>query len=257
MLTIVKIGGNIIDDKDKLTSFLKCFAALEGKKILVHGGGKIATDIGLKLGVQPNYAEGRRITDSTTLDLVTMVYGGLINKNVVAALQSEGCNAIGLTGADGNLIKAGKRAVVNIDYGFVGDVETGGVNTGVLDTLLKADLVPVFAALTYDSQQGGLLNTNADTIARILAMSMAGQEEVRLVYCFEKDGVLNEDQSVIPCIRPADLERLKANGVIKEGMIPKLVNACEAVEAGVKKVVIGNAMNFEDIIKGVSGTEIV
>lgn len=171
-LTVIKIGGNIIDDRDTLTAFLGRFHAISGYKILVHGGGKIATDIGMKLGITPNYVNGRRITDQQTLDLVTMVYGGLINKNIVAALQSKGCNAIGLSGADGGVLPAVKRPVKDVDYGFVGDVVSENINGALINTLLHAGLVPVFAPLSY-TVEGSILNTNADTIAQEIAKKMA------------------------------------------------------------------------------------
>lgn len=256
MLTVVKIGGNIIDDSSKLSEFLSAFGRIKGSKILVHGGGKIATDIGFKLGVEPNYVDGRRITDIATLELVTMVYGGLINKQVVARLQALSCNAIGLSGADGDIIKAVKRPVHTIDYGYVGDVAEPGVNTAIIRQLLDAGLCPVVAPLTHDGE-GTLLNTNADTIAQSIARAMAAVMDVQLIYCFEKEGVLDASQEVIPRITSKDMERLKKEGVIKDGMIPKLSNACEAVVAGVKRVVIGSAAFLDDIIDGNSGTEIV
>jgi acetylglutamate kinase len=256
MLTVVKIGGNIVDDKMKLSSFLKSFAQLEGKKILVHGGGKIATGIGEKLRIEPNYVNGRRITDGQTLELVTMVYGGLINKSIVAELQSIGCNAIGLTGADGNILPAKKRPVHDVDYGYVGDVESGSINNKLLNELLRAGLVPVFAPLTHDTQ-GGMLNTNADTIAQELAKAMSKENKVQLIYCFEKKGVLmdaEDDNSVIDEIGKASFEELKLNGIINGGMIPKLENAFIAIDNGVNKVFIGHADDLNNIISGKAGT---
>lgn len=256
MVTIVKIGGNVIDNAGFLNEFLSAFANIQDQKILVHGGGKIASDIGLELGIEPHYVNGRRVTDKRTLDLVTMVYGGLINKNIVASLQAKGCSALGLTGADGGIIKAVKRPVQEVDYGFVGDIQPDSVDLELLKRLLDSGLSTIFAPLTYSSD-GILLNTNADTIANILATSMAKLRPVQLIYCFEKDGVLDANSEVIPKITQADLEHLQTEGIVKDGMIPKLTNACEAVKAGVKRVVIGNAQNLESIIEGKSGTEIV
>lgn len=256
MLSVIKIGGNILDDEEALSTFLTAFSQLEGEKILVHGGGKIATEIGHKLGIEPNYVNGRRVTDADTLKLVTMVYAGLINKNIVAKLQSLNCNALGLTGADGNAITAKKRSVGDVDYGFVGDVVV--VNGLLLKQLLDAGITPVFAPITHDGN-GVLLNTNADTIAQEVAKAMSQYMEVSLVYGFEKDGVLknvNDDSSVIPVIEVNDFDRLVADGVISGGMIPKLQNACSAIRAGVKKVIIGNALQLNNIINGEKGTVI-
>ncbi len=259
MLTVVKIGGNIIDDAGKLEVFLENFSKLDMPKILVHGGGKLATEFGRRLNIEPNYVDGRRITDAETLELVTMVYGGLINKNIVAGLQKYHCNAIGLTGADGNVINANKRPVKVVDYGFVGDVSAAGVNNDILQSLLNSGLVPVLAPLTHDGH-GTMLNTNADTIAQEVAKAMATHTDVQLVYCFEKNGVLQDvgnDNSVIRQIQVVDFEQLKTDGVISGGMIPKIENACNAVIAGVRRVVIGNADYLDDIVKGKTGTEII
>ncbi|HLO70040.1 MAG TPA: acetylglutamate kinase [Flavipsychrobacter sp.] len=254
MLNVIKIGGNILDDEKVLFKFLEAISKLEGEKILVHGGGKIATEIGHKLGIEPNYVNGRRVTDADTLKLVTMVYAGLINKNIVAQLQSFNCNAIGLTGADGNAIIAKKRPVADVDYGFVGDVVA--VNGLLLKQLLYAGITPVLVPITHDAK-GGLLNTNADTIAQEVAKAMSQYMEVSLVYGFEKDGVLkdaNDDSSVIPVIEVNDFDQLVADGVISGGMIPKLQNACSAIRAGVKHVIIGNALQLNNIINGEKGT---
>ena len=255
-LTVVKIGGNIIDDKEHLSSFLKLFAATKGYKILVHGGGKIATEIGTKLGIEPHYINGRRITDNETLSLVTMVYGGLINKNIVALLQAEGCNAIGLTGADGGILPAVKRPVKETDYGFVGDVSSKNINGSLVNKLLQLGLIPVFAPLTHD-RNGSILNTNADTIAQELAKSMSVFMPVQLIYCFEKHGVLldaADDDTVINRITARDFAELKEAGIISGGMIPKLENAFEAIENGVEKVIIGHADELDALIEGTAGT---
>jgi acetylglutamate kinase len=255
-LTVVKIGGNIIDDPDKLASFLKDFAAVEDNKILVHGGGKIASDIGKKLGIEPRYVDGRRITDEQTLNLVTMVYGGLINKKIVATLQALGCNAIGLTGADGGIIPAVKRAVKDVDYGFVGDVHSDKINGELVYKLLYSGLTPVFAPLTFDAS-GCLLNTNADTIAQEIAQAVAHYMPVQLIYCFEKSGVLvdpDDDTTVISSIIEVDFKELKEKGIISGGMIPKLENAFAAIGKGVKKVIIGHADDLRGLISGNSGT---
>lgn len=257
-LTIVKIGGKVIDDPTTLAHFLDDFSAVAGPKLLVHGGGKIASDLGKKMGIEPKYIEGRRITDAPTLDLVTMVYGGLINKQMVAALQSRDQNAIGLTGADGNVLPAKKRPVKEIDYGFAGDIKASDVNTEVLQGLVAQGLTPVFCALTHD-QQGSMLNTNADTIACVLASALATKFQVSLVYCFEQPGVLSdfENKTVIPDIQPRAYESLKAEGIINEGMIPKLDNAFAALQAGTKEVRIGHFADLQELIgKGKKGTKI-
>jgi acetylglutamate kinase len=258
MLTVIKIGGNIIDDADKLNAFISDFSKIEGHKILVHGGGKVATEIGLRLDIHPQYVDGRRITDKETLELVMMVYGGLINKTIVAALQAAGCNAIGFTGADANIVKAIRRPVKDIDYGFVGDVTDSGVESKILTTFLGLGLVPVIAPLTHDGN-GSILNTNADTIAQEIAKTMTTITDVQLIYCFEKNGVLlnaEDDNSTIKQIRAGDFEKLKQDGIISGGMIPKIKNACDAVRSGVERVVIGNASYLSDILNGNSGTTI-
>lgn len=255
-LTVIKIGGNIIDNENALAAFLAMFASVPGKKILVHGGGKLATQLAGRLGVEQQMADGRRITDAETLKIVTMVYAGYINKNIVAQLQSHGCNAIGLSGADGNLIQAHKRRNANIDYGFVGDVDT--VNVPLLRTLLDTGNTIVAAPITHDSN-GQLLNTNADTIAQEIATSLAGTCSVQLIYSFEKAGVLldvNDETSLIREITPAYYEELKTGQKIFAGMIPKLDNAFAAVKAGVKKVIIGKAENIDALINGTTGTAI-
>ncbi|GAB3526957.1 acetylglutamate kinase [Pontibacter brevis] len=252
-LNIIKIGGNILDKPTQLQRFLSDFASLPGSKMLVHGGGKIASTIGQRLGITPKYNEGRRITDAETLELVTMVYGGLINKQVVAQLQALSCNAIGLTGADANAILASKRPVREIDYGYAGDVAGNkSINAEVLHGLLAMGITPVFAPLTHDGH-GSLLNTNADTIASVLATALASLYQVRLIYCFEKKGVLQDatdEASVISEINPVKFRELKETGVVSEGMIPKLDNAFAALGQGVKAVQIGDASEINDIVAG-------
>lgn len=255
-MNIVKIGGNVIDDPEKLAGFLGRFAALPGKKILVHGGGKIATKIAKELGIESKMVDGRRITDAPMRDVVTMVYGGLVNKRLVATLQHLGCNAIGLTGADGAGILAHKRPVKTIDYGFVGDVEQ--VNTPFLTLLLQNGLTPVFAPLTFDAE-GNILNTNADTQASEIARALSGVEDVNLVYCFEKKGVLkdaNDNTTLIPRLIPETYEKYKQEGIIYDGMIPKLDNAFAAVQAGVRKVIICEADDLTEAVQGAAGTTI-
>ncbi len=256
-LYIIKIGGNIIDDEKKLSLFLKDFASVDGKKILVHGGGKLATRLAEKLGVEQQLVDGRRITDAETLKIVTMVYAGYINKNIVAQLQANNCNAMGLCGADGDAILAHKRQHPIIDYGYVGDVDA--INSHLLTTLLDQNIAIVFAPITHD-QQGQLLNTNADTIAQELAKGLSRDFEVSLIYSFDKAGVLldaNDDATVIHEITPAYYQQLKSKQKIFEGMIPKLDNAFAALNSGVKKVIIGKAENLDQLITGTSGTTIV
>lgn len=242
-LYVIKIGGNVIDNSENLHQFLKDFTALDGYKILVHGGGKVATDLSETMGIETRVIDGRRITDIETLRVVTMVYGGLINKNIVAQLQRYGNNAIGLTGADGDLIRAEKRPVKTIDYGFVGDIDETSVNTrGVVD-LLQAGFTPVFCALTHNGD-GQLLNTNADTVASAVAVAMAKAYPTTLVYCFEKKGVLmdiNDEDSIIRDINPQRYEELKTKHIIHSGMLPKLDNAFTAIACGVKAVLIGRS----------------
>ena len=256
-LYVVKIGGNVIDNPEACSRFLDAFSKLSGTKILVHGGGKVATQIAAKLQIETQMVDGRRITDKPMLDVVTMVYGGLVNKNLVAMLQTKGCNAIGLTGADGGIIRSVKRPVKTIDYGFVGDIEA--VNDVQVNALLNSDLVPVIAPLTY-SNEGLLLNTNADTMASAMAVAMAKHYDVNLIYCFEKRGVLSDpenDDSVIPSLTPDQYAGYKESGAINKGMIPKLDNAFTALNSGVKKVIIGKAEHIHQLIKGESGTTII
>ena len=257
-LTIIKIGGNVVDNPTLRENFLNDFAQIPSPKILVHGGGKIATQVAVKLDVETVMVEGRRITDKAMLDVVTMVYGGLVNKTLVAQLQSRGVNTIGLTGADAGVILSHKRPVKEIDYGFVGDIEK--VNNIFIDSLLKQNLTPIFAPLTFD-KEGNMLNTNADTIAQALAIAMSKNYKVSLVYCFEKKGVLtdmDDDNSVIPELQKLYFEQLKADGAIHTGMIPKLDNAFKAIDKGVSQVTICHAAEVKQAAnEGTAGTRIV
>jgi len=245
-LAIVKIGGNIIENKAELNSFLRSFSLMQGPKILVHGGGKKASELLPKLGIEPKMTHGRRITDAETLDVVTMVYGGLVNKKMVAQLQAMGTNAIGMSGADADSIQAHKRPVKEVDYGFAGDVD--GINTDIITHLLALGLTPVFCALTHD-QKGQLLNTNADTIASVLAVGLSTKFEVTLNYCFELKGVLediNNKDSVIPKIDVSSYKNLISQGRIGDGMLPKLHNCFEALKKGVNEVRIGDLGLFDN-----------
>ena len=278
MIKVIKIGGNIVDNPELLKQFVKDFAAMPGMKILVHGGGVMASQMQKEMGMIPQMIEGRRVTDEETLRVVTMVYAGWCSKNITALLQAEGCNAIGLSGADGNAIKALKRAPVHVeslgqdvDYGYVGDVTAESVNAKFIYSLLERGIVPVFNAINHDGN-GNLLNTNADTIASSVAIAMANYkyrtprevchrcEECThccddgrlthitdLIYCFEKDGVLydkNDDSSVIPEITKERFAELKAESVVADGMIPKLSNSFKAIDSGVRRVVIKHARNL-------------
>lgn len=297
MIKVIKIGGNVVDNPELLKEFVKNFAAMPGMKILIHGGGVMASQMQKSMGMTPVMVEGRRVTDEATLKVVTMVYAGWCNKNIVALLQGAGCNAIGLCGADGNVIKAARRAPVKVeisaedaaasqaaanmtpcedegfqmvDYGFVGDVKAESVNAGFIYSLLERGIVPVFNAINHDGE-GNLLNTNADTIASSVAIAMAGHKyrnrwevcsacedcthcsddgrlshEVELIYCFEKDGVLydkDDDSSVIPEIDKTKFAELKADGIVADGMIPKLTNSFKAIDSGVSRVIIKHARN--------------
>ncbi len=249
-LTIIKVGGKIVEENSTLQQLLADFSAIKGYKLLVHGGGRSATTLAAQLGIESRMVNGRRITDAETLKVVTMVYGGLVNKNIVAGLQAKGVNALGLTGADMDVILSVKRPVKEVDYGFVGDVEK--VNGKFLAELIRKGIVPVMAPLTHDGM-GHILNTNADTIAGETAKALAQLFDVTLVYCFEKKGVLRDekdDDSVIPEIRRTDFDRYVKEGVIQGGMIPKLENAFDALQAGVDKVVITQAT----AIDGTQGT---
>ncbi len=257
-LHIIKIGGNIIDHPEKLKSFLQDFSKIQGKKILIHGGGKIATHLAEKMQIPQQMIEGRRVTDAETLKLITMVYGGLINKNIVAQLVALGNDALGLSGADANSVISTKRPINPIDYGFVGDVKR--VNTENISKLLNADFVPVFCALTHD-ENGQILNTNADTLASEIAVAMSENYKTFLYYCFEKKGVLEnveDENSVIPIINPKNYEILKSEGKIFQGMIPKLDNAFSAIKKGVQEVIILQSEDLFSLIlkKNKYGTRI-
>ena len=278
MIRVVKIGGNVVDNPELLREFVKDFAAMPGMKILVHGGGVMASQMQKEMGMVPQMIEGRRVTDEETLKVVTMVYAGWCNKHITALLQAQGCNAIGLCGADGNVIKAMKRPPVyvesmgqDVDYGYVGDVNADSVNAGFVYSLLERGIVPVFNAINHDGA-GNLLNTNADTIASSVAISMANYRyrsprevccrceectqcsddgrlthETELIYCFEKDGVLydkDDDGSVIPEIDKTRFAELKAEGIVADGMLPKLTNSFKAIDSGVARVVIKHARNL-------------
>lgn len=239
ILKIIKIGGNIIDNESALNAFLKDFSKIESPKILIHGGGKLATKLSHQMGVEVKMIEGRRITDQDTLDIITMVYAGKINKDIVAKLQANHCNAIGFSGADGNAIVSLKRPIKTIDYGYVGDVVR--VNTETLEVLLKNKVTPVFCAITHD-ESGQLLNTNADTIASELAIGFANSYHTELYYCFEKNGVLkdvNDDNSVIQHIDFNNYQNLINHKIIADGMLPKLNNCFHAINKNVEKVCIG------------------
>ena len=255
-LFVVKIGGNIIDDSNALDIFLDQFATIKEPKILIHGGGKLATEMASTLHIPQQMIDGRRITDDATLKVVTMVYAGFINKNIVAKLQAKTCDAIGLTGADGNIIVAKKRIVKDIDYGFVGDVVQ--VNNPFIKKILDNNNTPVIAPITHDGT-GQLLNTNADTIANEIAKAMAEDYDVQLIYCFDKKGVLanlNDENSVIKLITKENFDALKKDTIVHEGMIPKIENALQAVGAGVQSVSIGHGFELNEMIKGEAGTNI-
>ncbi len=241
-LLVIKVGGNVIDHPEVLQHFLEDFAQLPHPKILVHGGGKIATRIGQQLEIQPNYIDGRRITDDATIDLVTMVYGGLLNKQITAQLQALQCNAIGLSGADGNLMPAVKRPVKEVDFGWVGDVLADQLNVALLQSLLAQDIVPVLAPLTHDGN-GHMLNTNADTIASAIAIALSEMYSVKLLYCFEKKGILKsmeDENEIVTHINRSVYEQLLSDGTLTDGIIPKIHNALAAVDKGLHAVCIGH-----------------
>ena len=247
-LQVIKIGGNVVDDPAALKRFLYDFSKIKGAKILIHGGGVMATEMAERLGIETRMYKGRRITDYETLKTVAMVYAGWINKSIVAALQSRGCNAIGLSGADCNIVPATRRSPEPIDFGYVGDVDPSNIGSEELSTLLERGLCPVFCAITHDGK-GSLLNTNADTMASTLAIAMTGRYDVRLIFCLEKDGVLldrNDESSVIPRITEGYFAKLLEEGIIEGGMIPKLENAFAAIGNGVSEVVIKHARNLNN-----------
>ena len=251
MLKIIKIGGGIIDNPMELTQFLKTFSEIKEPKVLIHGGGKGASKMLQQLGIEPKMVEGRRITDQATLDVVTGLYAGNLNKNIVAQLQRFGTNAVGLSGADGNVIQGVKRPVKTIDYGYVGDITLEGINTAFIQLLLDNGYTPVLCAITHNGE-AQLLNTNADTIASTVAEALAVKNEVQLNFCFDKIGVLrdvNDDATLIPTINKELYKDLKEEGVIFEGMIPKLDNAFRVIENGVKQVTLVHANNINSDIK--------
>lgn len=248
MLDVIKIGGNIIDNDAALQQFLSDFAKLNQPKILIHGGGKLATRLSDKLEIPTQMIDGRRVTDAETIKVVTMVYAGWINKTIVAQLQALGSNSIGLSGADANCIPATRRSPIPIDFGFVGDVTPSTINASFIQNLLKQNITPVFCAITHD-EKGNLLNSNADTVASSLAVAMAAHQDVRLTFCFEKKGVLfnpDDDNSVIQDITKRTYAELKQRGIVSAGMIPKIDNAYKAIDAGVKEVVIKHAADINN-----------
>lgn len=245
-LTIVKVGGKVVEEPESLKKLLKDFSAMPSPKILVHGGGRSATAMAARLGIETKMVEGRRITDEAMLEVVTMVYGGLVNKNIVAGLQAYGQNALGMTGADMNIIRSKKREKGDVDYGFVGDIES--VDASAFSTLLKSDAVPVIAPLTHNGE-GQLLNTNADTMASAIASALAGTFRVTLVFCFELKGVMMnvaDESSVIPLITPESYQSLKAGKIVVDGMIPKLDNGFAALQKGVYQIRITNTDGLAD-----------
>ena len=256
-LYVIKVGGNVIDNDENLSSFLQSFATIQGQKILVHGGGKLATELAERLNIPQQMVDGRRITDAETLKVVTMVYAGYINKTIVAKLQSYNCSSIGLSGADGNIVLTHKRIHPTLDFGFVGDIDV--VNTSLLEACLNINFSIVIAPITAN-EEGQLLNTNADTIAQEIAKALTKLFDVNLVYCFEKKGVLrdaNDESTVIPSINPELYQQLRSEQKIFAGMIPKLDNAFTALNSGVKKVVIGKAEDLNELISGATGTTII
>lgn len=245
-INVVKIGGNVIDDPTALADFVEIFSSLDGPKILVHGGGKEATRLSKGMGIETIMIEGRRVTDRATLDIVTMTYAGLINKRIVAMLQAAGCNALGFSGADGNIIKASRRPANPIDYGFVGDIDPKDVNDTLIRILLEAGITPVVCAICHDGN-GTLLNCNADSVASAIAIGASRIAPTVLTYCFEKTGVLadvDDEKSVIPLITIENFNILKENGTVAKGMIPKLTNALDSAAKGVKEVRICKAENL-------------
>ena len=251
-ITIIKVGGKIVEEQDSLAALLDRFSAIEGNKVLIHGGGRSATRMAERLGIESRMVNGRRITDSDTLQVVTMVYGGLVNKTIVAQLQARGVNALGLTGADCNIIKAHKRPVGEVDYGFVGDVDKA--DGLMLSRLIEQGIVPIVAPLTHDGN-GNLLNTNADTMAAETAKALSAHYDTRLIYCFEFPGVMRDPDdadSLIPTITRESYRTLLADGIVSGGMVPKIDNAFNAIDNGVGEVIITRA----DAIDGTQGTHI-
>lgn len=245
-IKVIKIGGNVIDNPVALKSFIKDFAKLDGKKVLVHGGGKEATRLCSRLGIETQMINGRRVTDRETLDIVTMVYAGLINKRIVSLLQSEGCDAIGLSGADGNVIKANRRPANPVDYGFVGDISTDQINDAFISLLLNHGLTPVFCAINHDGS-GELLNCNADSVASAVAIACSRIARTDLTFCFEKAGVLSDiddENSVIRSITSSNYEKLRSAGTISGGMLPKIENAFKAISEGVNSVIIKSSSDL-------------
>jgi acetylglutamate kinase len=251
-LLVVKIGGNVIDSEEALNSFLRNFTTIPGNKVLVHGGGKLATQMSAQLGIPTQIINGRRVTDIETVKVVTMVYAGWINKTITAKLQANGCKTIGLSGADAALLPAVKRPVTDIDYGWVGDLIADHVNTALLQTLLTAGNTVVVAPITANNE-GNLLNVNADTVASVIAEGMSKLYRTTLIYCFEKNGLLrdvNDNNSVVAEIKTGEINTLKEQGIITDGMLPKIDNAAAAINKGVSKVVIGNAMHIKQLANG-------
>lgn len=245
-LSIIKIGGNIVDKSDDLNAFLSDFHRFEGRKLLVHGGGVTATKMAEQLGIPTRKVNGRRITDEEMLKIATMTYAGWINKNIVALLQKTGCNAIGLSGVDANCIPAKRRNPLPVDFGFVGDPNPDTINVGFISRLIENDVIPIFCAITHD-ENGSLLNTNADTVAYTLATALSKRYHTRLYYCFDKEGVLkdvNNPKSLIPSMCKQEFETLKHEGFIADGMIPKLENSFLAIENGVSNVIVLHAKNL-------------
>ena len=247
-IIVIKIGGNIIDDEKALADFLSDFASIQQPKILIHGGGKLATQLSKDLNIEPKLINGRRITDEKTIDIVTMVYAGLINKKIVAKLQSQHCNAIGLTGADANIIEAHKRIHSTVDYGFVGDIDK--VNSDFIFDLFTKNYTPVFAPITHD-KNGNLLNTNADTIASEIAIELSKSRKLTFIYCFEKNGLLNnpeDNNSVIHFVKLHEIKQLKEKQIITGGMLPKIDNIINALNNGVEKVILCNANTLSSVL---------
>lgn len=252
MIKVVKIGGNVIDSEESLSSFVSDFASIEGPKVLVHGGGKLATRLAERLDIPTTMIDGRRVTDSDTLDVVTMVYAGLVNKRIVAMLQSLGCNAIGLSGADGGAVMATRRAANPIDFGFVGDISVEGVDAAFIRNLTEQGIVPVFCSIMHDGK-GQLLNCNADSVASAVAVGLATECDTELLFCFEKRGVMrdiDDDTSVIANINREGYKALLAEGVVNKGMIPKIDGAFRALECGVKVVTIKHSAELADSSAG-------